>query len=598
MNNASSSTPNSPAAPLAPSAETAGPRFHVLAELGRGGMATVFLAVVQGPGGFNKLQVIKRLRPALAADPEFLEMFLEEARLAARINHPNIVQTNEVGYDGKYHYIAMEYLDGQSLEAIVRRMSARKKGPLPFDLHLRVLVEALGGLHAAHELKTFDGTPLNVVHRDMSPHNVMVTYDGQIKVLDFGIAKAADSSSQTRTGIMKGKCAYMAVEQFGGKGVDRRVDVFAVGVMLWQAITGTRLWKGISDAEIFQNLAAGEIRRPSTVAPCDPEIEEICMKALSIQRDDRFATAAEFQAAIEGYLAKLAQHRGTRDVGQFVSELFADTRANLAAVIETQMKVVLASSNASTRSGKIPIVRSDVGKATGSFTADTEQVSAPASGEPVADVPTRSRARLFALAVAGVGALAVATVSLVKLKNRDAGRQHGDAPNEMATATADPTNASTATQRAAPLPALVHLTAHASPSTATLFLDDLPLQGNPATATLPRDGASHRIRAQANGFSPKAELVTFNSPNVTVDIALDHAAPVVRWVPHGKHGGGSQDTSSAASAASAATPPAPPTPTAKAGGDDPWAATGRRAPPPDTNDPWKNGGGGGDKPAN
>ncbi|MGH7327342.1 MAG: serine/threonine protein kinase, partial [Polyangiaceae bacterium] len=146
-------------------------KYRPIAELGRGGMATVYLTVAQGPAGFNKLQVLKRLRPALAADPEFLQMFLEEARLAARVNHPNVVQTNEVGYDGQYYYIAMEYLDGQPLEAVLRRVRDKTESKIvPLELHLKVIADALAGLHFAHELADFDGTPLNVVHRDMSPH--------------------------------------------------------------------------------------------------------------------------------------------------------------------------------------------------------------------------------------------------------------------------------------------------------------------------------------------------------------------------------------------------------------------------------------------
>src|SRR5262249_1019787 len=162
--------------------------------------------------------------------------------------------------DGQYYYIAMEYLDGQPLEAILRRARDKTETKtIPIELHLKIIADALAGLHFAHELTDFDGTPLNVVHRDMSPHNVMVTYEGWIKVLEFGIAKAADSSSDTHTGIMKGKCGYMAAEQFGGKQVDRRADVFAVGVMLWQAATGQRLWKNLSDAEIFAKLAKNEV---------------------------------------------------------------------------------------------------------------------------------------------------------------------------------------------------------------------------------------------------------------------------------------------------------------------------------------------------
>src|SRR5579864_5083114 len=160
-------------------------KFALLAELGRGGMATVYLACARGPAGFNKLMVVKCLRPSLAAEPEFLEMFLAEARLAARINHPNVVQTNEVGHDGQFYYIAMEFIDGPSVENIVRKAQEA----FPVNLYIHVLLQALSGLNHAHEQKDYDGRPLNVVHRDVSPHNIMVSYDGHVKLLDFGIAK-------------------------------------------------------------------------------------------------------------------------------------------------------------------------------------------------------------------------------------------------------------------------------------------------------------------------------------------------------------------------------------------------------------------------
>src|ERR1700722_16531169 len=176
------------------SASTLG-KYRLIAELGHGGMAEGYLAVAGGPAGFNKLVVIKQIRPQLAEDPEFLGMFLDEARLAARLSHPHVVQTNEVGQEGERYFIAMEYLEGQPLNRIVHRL--QKSGGLPLALHLKIVGDALLGLHHAHELVDYDGTPLSVVHRDVTSHNVFVTYDGQVKVVDFGIAKALNSSTET-----------------------------------------------------------------------------------------------------------------------------------------------------------------------------------------------------------------------------------------------------------------------------------------------------------------------------------------------------------------------------------------------------------------
>jgi serine/threonine-protein kinase len=295
-------------------ATPSGSRYAPIAELGRGGMATALLSVMRGPRGFNKLMVVKRLRPALAAEAEFVRMFLDEARLAARIDHPNVVHTSEVGLDDEGCFIAMEFIDGQPFENVMRRFKRRGAQDESFDaveaapgipvrFGLNVICAVLDGLHFAHELKDFDGTPLDVVHRDMSPQNVMITYEGHVKLLDFGIAKAADSKAETRTGVIKGKCGYMAPEQFGGVEVDRRADLFAVGAMLWQVITGRKLWQRLSDVEVFQRLAQGLIPRPSSVAPnVDPALEAICMRALAPNVGERYRTAADFRTALDEYL--------------------------------------------------------------------------------------------------------------------------------------------------------------------------------------------------------------------------------------------------------------------------------------------------------
>src|SRR5215510_881712 len=190
-------------------------KYHLVAEIARGGMGVVYLAMVQGPGGFNKLVVVKELKPELVEEPTFLTMFLDEARLAARLSHPNIVQTNEVGSDGNRCFMAMDYLDGRGLDRVRRRAHATGQD-LSLPIHLRVICDMLAGLQYAHTLADFDGTPLAIVHRDVSPQNVFVTFDGHVKLLDFGIAKAVDSLHETRVGVLKGKVSYMSPEQARG----------------------------------------------------------------------------------------------------------------------------------------------------------------------------------------------------------------------------------------------------------------------------------------------------------------------------------------------------------------------------------------------
>jgi serine/threonine-protein kinase len=310
-------------------------KYRPIAELGHGGMAQVYLALAQGPVGFNKLVVIKQIRAELADDPEFLTMFLDEARLAARLNHPNVVQTNEVGGDGKRFYICMEYLEGQPLNRIMHRIGPSRGFTL--GMQLRIVVDALAGLHYAHELHDFDGKPLQVVHRDATPHNIFVTYAGQVKVVDFGIAKALSSSSETRTGVLKGKVAYMAPEQAMGERVDRRADVFSVGMVLWEILAGKRLFKGLPDVAVLQRIIAGNVPSPRTEkSDVAAELEAICMKALAHDKDARFATAADMAAALEQVVEALGEKGTVRDAGKLIDQFFAGERVNIQKLVEEQ----------------------------------------------------------------------------------------------------------------------------------------------------------------------------------------------------------------------------------------------------------------------
>jgi serine/threonine-protein kinase len=224
------------------------PRYQTIAPIGRGGMAEVFLAVMTSAGGVSKLAVLKQIWPELAGDPHFLAMFLDEARLSVRMSHPNLVQTYEVIDDGTRLAIAMEYLDGQPLARVMNRLRGAQALDLP--LRLRIVARVLAALDYAHELHDYDGTPLAVVHRDVSPHNVFITYEGGVKLVDFGVAKNLASAHQTRPGTLKGKFSYMAPEQFLGRPSDRRADIFSVGVMLWEMLAERRFWNGASDNEI------------------------------------------------------------------------------------------------------------------------------------------------------------------------------------------------------------------------------------------------------------------------------------------------------------------------------------------------------------
>ena len=316
-------------------------KYRLIAELGQGGMATVFLAVMVGGSGFRKLAVVKLLRPELAVDSDFVQMFLDEARLSARLSHPNIVQTYDVGVDSFGHLMAMEYLDGVSLHAALSKL--RKNGtPLKFPLHARVLLDVLQGLQYAHGLVDYDGQSLAIVHRDISPQNIFVTYDGQVKLLDFGIAKAATSSVHTATGVIKGKLAYMAPEQARGDAVDARSDLYAVGVMLWEAVTGRRRWpNGLSQPALFMKMAMGELpESPDSASHGYPAaLDDVVMKSLAPKPEDRYQSAAEFYDALEAIVRTL-EPAPLRELPSILSAAFADGRQKMKAVIEEQFRLI------------------------------------------------------------------------------------------------------------------------------------------------------------------------------------------------------------------------------------------------------------------
>ena len=305
-------------------------KYQLVAEIARGGMGVVSLAVALGPARFSKLLVVKELKPELVEDASFLEMFLEEARLAARLNHPNIVQTYEIGAEGKRHFMVMDYLEGVTLSDILRK----KRDAITLAMHIRVLCETLQALDYAHNLKDFDGSPLGIVHRDATPQNVFLTFDGTVKLVDFGIAKALDSVVETRAGVLKGKPAYMAPEQITGS-VDARADIFSIGVMLWEAIVGHRMWHKKGDVEILTKIIKGEIPTLEETKPDAPaELIRICDRAIAKVRDERYATAAELQADLEAYLSSSKTDISTRDVAKLVASLFASDRVKTRDVIE------------------------------------------------------------------------------------------------------------------------------------------------------------------------------------------------------------------------------------------------------------------------
>ncbi len=300
--------------------------------LGSGGMAEVFLAIRRGMGGFLKLVVVKRLRTN-EIEGEAVAMFHDEARISARLNHPNVVQTHEVGFDGEHYRLEMEYLDGQPLHRITHRAKRAGRAISP-AVAVAVIQDVLAGLHYAHELKDYDGTPLGIVHRDVSPQNIFMTYDGRVKVVDFGIAKAQGQMAVTQLGMVKGKIRYMAPEQATGQPVDARTDVFATAIVLWQLLVGRGYWGDADEIAIFSRLSSNQLPPgPRSQNPEVPEVlDAILARALAYDPRDRYASAEELRAALEA--SGVAERNAQASLGALAAELFAEERQKIRAEIE------------------------------------------------------------------------------------------------------------------------------------------------------------------------------------------------------------------------------------------------------------------------
>lgn len=307
-------------------------RYSIHAEIAHGGMATVHLGRLMGPVGFSRTVAVKRLHSIFARDPEFVAMFMDEARLAARVQHPNVVSIIDVVADSGELLLVMDYVQGESLSRLLR--AQRNQGSfLEQRIAVKILTELLSGLHAAHEARNERGIPLGIVHRDVSPQNVLVGVDGVAHLIDFGVAKAAGRVQNTRDGQLKGKLAYMAPEQIRNTGVDRRTDVYAAAAVLWEALTGRRLFTG-DEANLMYAVLTVPIAAPSTVNPSvSPQLDAVVMKGLQKNPAKRYATALEMADALEAATALAS----SREVAKWMELLAAKElgeRACLVAEVE------------------------------------------------------------------------------------------------------------------------------------------------------------------------------------------------------------------------------------------------------------------------
>jgi tRNA A-37 threonylcarbamoyl transferase component Bud32 len=479
------------------------PRYRRVALIGEGGMAQVFLTLSDELGA-SKLAVVKQLRPELAGDQEHRAMFLDEARLSVRLHHPNIVQTYEVGELGGTYFIAMEYLEGQPLSQVLHRAMREH---FPTDLYLYILVETLRGLVYAHELADFNGAPLGVVHRDVTPHNVFLTYDGQVKIVDFGIAKANSSTERTKTGVFKGKATYSSPEQALGEVVDQRADVYSVGVMLWEAVARRRLWAERSETAVLVELVNGRRAKLDEVVPnAPPQLVAICERALAQDLADRYPTSRVFLEALESYVAAQPVKAASSQLASRVSELFCTERERIRQTIEEQAM----RAETDRRSGSMPTLLQLAGLALPTESGGKARLAGAARGRAGQWV-----VRAVAAAVVVLGC--VVSVAMLAVRNAGAGSKTGPAASTAAV------RASPIAESSAPaLPAVVHVRVRTDPESATVLLDGQPF--DPSNG-FPRSAAAHKLLVTASGYEPRSLDLAFDADQ-NLSVALRPIAVV------------------------------------------------------------------------
>lgn len=314
-------------------------KYYLLELVNLGGMAEIFKAKMFGVEGFEKIVAIKRILPEVAVDEEFIKMFIDEAKIAVRLQHPNIVQIYELGNINGSYFIAMELVNGKDLKVIRQRLK-RVELLMPVEQSAYIISQVCDGLDYAHRKTDEHMNSLNIVHRDVSPQNIIVSYEGNVKLIDFGIAKAQSKSTKTQAGMVKGKFSYMSPEQVNGKVLDRRSDIFSLGVVFFEMLTGKRLFLGKSDVETLEKVRAAEVVPPSMFnSSVPPEIDRIVMKALAREREDRYQWASEFSDDLKKFSYSSDKRFSRQDMMNFMSEFFADELEEETAKLESYKKI-------------------------------------------------------------------------------------------------------------------------------------------------------------------------------------------------------------------------------------------------------------------
>jgi serine/threonine-protein kinase len=469
-------------------------RYEIFDPIAAGGMATVHLARLSGAEGFSRVVAVKRMHPHFLVDPAFKAMFIAEARVAARVRHPNVVPILDVLAENDEIVIIMDYVHGESLMALTR--AARKSGTsVPIEVASAVMVGVLQGLHAAHTAQDEQGRPLGLVHRDVSPHNVLVGTDGVARVLDFGIAKAIrarEAHGDTDPGVLKGKFSYIAPELIQGASPSPQSDLFSASVVFWELLSGTKLFHGVNEQERLVRIVQGNYASPSSVAPQVPQIlERIVMRGLELEPEQRHASALEMAIELENAVPVASQ----RIVGEWVSKLAADVLAQRTELIHQ----VEASS--------ISVVRRSVapgasGPAVVSATPPGFEAPPPVAPEPRAAPGKQRHFGLTAAAVAGVVLVVLGLVLALRSPAHDA--------------TTSAHNAQAALQATSPAPSALPA---ANPPTTS------PVTAVPAKSTATVVAAAPDAPSTASSPATPHHAPSTRSPAPAITKAPGHAGP-------------------------------------------------------------------------
>ncbi len=496
-------------------------RYQLLKKIASGGMGQVLLAK-KGQDDFEKLVVLKRILPHLVEDEEFFTMFRDEARITMRLDHPNIARINEFGVEGGVHFIEMEYVAGEDVRRIEKRAASVGKG-IPIGVILKIIADAAAGLDFAHKARDARGVPLGLVHRDVSPQNVLIGFDGSVKLIDFGVAKAAGRSQHTATGILKGKFPYMSPEQAQGEELDCRSDVFALGIVLWEQLTGRRLFKGENDLATQRLVRACQVPAPSSVEPSVPEgLDPITLKALSKEPSERYQDAAELRNALEDFALHNAIPTSSSSLAAFMQDLYAERIAKEAdpRFFEedsglTDLDVGGLSKPVTLPSGATVVDRNKLPAANATQVNGTQVLAPPSTSSPLPKV-VAAVVLVLGLSVGG------------HLATRPDVKKGVEVVPPPVTLTAEPTQLK---------PLVVHIVSE--PSGANLELAGANVGQTPFSAHVEKVKLPVAVRLSAEGYEP-AEATLTDMTGPTLSLALKKKVAVVK-PPTAGNGGKNPD---------------------------------------------------------